>query len=285
MVSAFLFLVPWVPFAVLRACEPAPASAVTLLENERLILPICCSPLGALVCPDGEGPSPPLPGPALREASRQWAWKAMEAPGWKLLLSDRFAVRGDAPLEGLRECAACLGAMRRSLGGDLPDGRFNVRIFAVERDFRLCATLSGAPNAESFYDPRTAEVAICLDPPRGPQWLRKTLAHELTHLYTDRVWRRTEPLWFAEGVAEYFAGFQVREGCVRPGAEAPAAGGLPPARPGGTLRGFVPLPLCAGVVLRPLPLHPRGRPSGPPDAGGGGSWKMWRRWSGSGRSI
>jgi len=222
MVSLFLFLVPWTPCAVLRVCEPAAMLSVTLPENDPVILPVCCSPLGALVRPDGEGPSPSLPGPALREASRRWAWSSLEAPGWKLLQSDRFAVRGDAPLENLRECAACLeaflAAMRRSLGGDLPDGRFNVRIFASGPDFRLYSTLAGAPNAESFYDPRTAEIVICLDPPRGPEWLRKTLAHELTHLYMDRVWGRTGPLWFAEGVAEYFSGFRVQEGRVCPGA-------------------------------------------------------------------
>jgi len=227
MVSAFLILIPLAPFAALRACEASVAPALAPLEPEPLILPICCSPLWALADPDGEGPSPPVPGPALREASRRWKWKALEAPGWKILLSDHFAVRGDPPLEDLRESAACMEAffesMRRSLGGDPPREALCVRIFAAARDFRLYATLAGAPNAESFYDPRTREVVLCLDPPRGPAWLRKTLAHELTHLYMDRVWGRTDPLWFAEGMAEYFAGFQVLEGRVRPGKVDPDA--------------------------------------------------------------
>ncbi len=227
MSGIFLVLVPLAPYGILRACEPAEAPAVTCREAERLALPICCSPLGALAGPDGEGPSPSLPGPALREASRRWKWKALEAPGWRMLVSDHFTARGDVPLEDLRESAACMEAflesMRGSLGGDLPGAPLSVRVFAAARDFRLYAALAGAPNAESFYDPRTGEMVLCLDPPRGPQWLRKTLAHELAHLYMDRVWGRTEPLWFAEGLAEYFASFQVREGRVRPGAVDPEA--------------------------------------------------------------
>ena len=221
MASAFLVLVPLVPFALVRAVELASAPAAAIPVPEITTLPIS-SPLGALADPDGEGPSSLLPGPALREASRKWKWQPLEAPGWKMLTSDHFVVRGNAPLKNLRECAACmesfLEAMRRALGGSPARAPFSVRVFAAARDFRLYATLAGAPNAESFYDPRTAEMVICLDPPREPLWLQKTLAHELTHVYMDRVWDRTGPLWFAEGLAEYFAGFQVRDGRVLPGA-------------------------------------------------------------------
>ncbi len=222
MVSALMLLVPLAPYALFRAGEPTVGSAAAVPTSETPTLPICCCPLGALAVPDGKGPSPSLPPAALREASRRWKWKNLEAPGWRMISSDRFALRGDVPLEDLRECAACLesflDAIREALGGPPPESPFSVRVFASARDFRLYATLAGAPNAESFYDPRTAEMVICLDPPRGKQWLHKTLAHELTHVYMDRVWDRREPLWFAEGVAEYFAGFQVRGGKVIAGA-------------------------------------------------------------------
>ena len=83
--------------------------------------------------PDRFPPGFRLPGPALREASRHWKWKVLEAPAWKMLTSDHFVVRCDAPIEDLRESAACmeafLGALRRSLGGDLPEARLSVRIF------------------------------------------------------------------------------------------------------------------------------------------------------------
>ena len=53
---------------------------------------------------------------------------------------------------------------------------------------------------------------VCLEGDPSPAWLQKTLAHEFAHEYMDRVWKRTDPLWFAEGVAEYFANFAVRDG-------------------------------------------------------------------------
>lgn len=43
----------------------------------------------------------------------------------------------------------------------------------------------------------------------------------------DRVWKRTGPLWFAEGVAEYFANFSVRDGRAVPGAVDHRAAPLP----------------------------------------------------------
>jgi hypothetical protein len=95
---------------------------------------------------------------------------------------------------------------------------FSARAFASLRDFRRYATRSGASNAESFYDPRSAELVVCLEETPSPVWLQKTLAHEFAHEYMDRVWKRTGPLWFAEGVAEYFANFSVRDGRAVPGA-------------------------------------------------------------------
>ena len=61
-----------------------------------------------------------------------------------------------------------------------------------------------------------AQVASAVS--RDDAWLRRSLAHEFTHAYMDRVWVCTGPLWFAEGMAEYFAGFTVRDGRAVPGA-------------------------------------------------------------------
>jgi len=104
------------------------------------------------------------------------------------------------------------------LGGDETGIMFSARVFASARDFRRYAVRVGAANAESFYDPRSAELVLCLEGPPPPSWLQKTLAHEFAHEYMDRVWDRTGPLWFAEGVAEYFANFAVSDGRARPGA-------------------------------------------------------------------
>lgn len=211
MVGAFLVFVPAVPFGVLQLAAPGTAAAP---------LP---PPPGALshAGPDGsDGPSP-LSAKAVRERSKAWEWKPLEAAGWKILMAKHAVIRGDAPLDTLRTSGAYLEAFRdmliAGLGGDADGIMFSARVFADPREFRAYASILGAPNAESLYDPRTQEVVICHEPAKGAGWLRRTLAHEFTHAYMDRVWRRTEPLWLCEGLAEYFSNFDVQDGRLVPG--------------------------------------------------------------------
>lgn len=221
MVSAFLFLLPLVPLATFRASEAEPGPLFPSLDPAAPPPP----PFGCRtesVPIDGEGPPSPFSPRAVREASRGWEWKNLETPGWKLLMTPSFVVRGDVPIDELRTVGAHLEEFlrmaRAALGGDDSGLMFSARVFSTARDFRRYAVRAGASNAESFYDPRSAELVVCLEGPPSPAWLQKTLAHEFAHEYMDRVWRRTEPLWFAEGVAEYFANFTVRDGRARPGA-------------------------------------------------------------------
>lgn len=220
MVSAFLFLLPLVPYAAFRAGESEPQP---LFPVPSPVLPPP-EPFGCRVESPGDGSPTPSPFSArsIRETSQAWEWKNLETPGWKLLMTPGFVVRGDVPIADLRTVGACLEEFhkmaRASLGGDDSGLMFSARVFASARDFRRYAVRSGAATAESFYDPRSTELVLCLDGPPTAAWLRKTLAHEFAHEYMDRVWKRTEPLWFAEGVAEYFANFTVRDGRARPGA-------------------------------------------------------------------
>lgn len=224
MVSAFLLLVPWVPYSALRAAQSEPAPAVSA-PDERCAESFPCQPFApprASGGPDSGGPLSPLSERAVRATSRAWPWKPLETPGWKILMGDHFVLRGDVAIDDLRASGAYLEEFLRSIqgaiGGDAKDIMFSIRIFRDPRDFRRYAALAGAANAESYYDPRTQEVVICLDPARGRLGLQKTLAHEFAHEYMDRVFGCTSPLWFAEGMAEYFASFAVREGRVEPGA-------------------------------------------------------------------
>ncbi|MBI3856478.1 MAG: DUF1570 domain-containing protein [Planctomycetes bacterium] len=220
MVSAFLFLLPMVPLAAFRAAESRPGPLFPTLDPEAPIPPFGCRT--ETVRRDGEGHPSPFSPRAVREASRGWEWKNLETSGWKLLMTPSFVVRGDVPIDDLRSVGAHLEEFLRmaksALGGDDSGLMFSARVFSSARDFRRYAVRSGASNAESFYDPRSAELVVCLDGGPSPAWLQKTLAHEFAHEYMDRVWKRTEPLWFAEGVAEYFANFAVRDGRARPGA-------------------------------------------------------------------
>jgi len=222
MVSAFLFLLPLVPYATLRSGESLPGPLFPAPDPDAPLPPLPFSCRVEPVRREGEGSPSPFSPRSLREASRDWEWKALETPGWKLLMTPGFVVRGDVGIDNLRTVGATLEEVlkmvRSTLGGDDTGLMFSARVFASLREFRRYAARSGAPNAESFYDPRSAELVICMEGPPSPLWLQKTLAHEFTHEYMDRVWKRTEPLWFAEGVAEYFANFTIRDGRARPGA-------------------------------------------------------------------
>ena len=220
MVSAFLFLIPLVPYAAFRAGETAPGPLFPATD------PDAPAPPGPFACSVTVAKADASPSPfssrAVREASRGWEWKNLETPGWKLLMTPSFVVRGDVPIGDLRLVGAHLEEFlrmaRSCLGGDDSGVMFSARVFSSVRDFRRYATRLGAANAESFYDPRSAELVLCLEGSPAPSWLQKTLAHEFAHEYMDRVWGRTDPLWFAEGVAEYFANFVVSDGRARAGA-------------------------------------------------------------------
>jgi hypothetical protein len=211
MVGAFLVFVPAVPYAVLR-----------MVSAEETVAPWPTSSPELVHAGPGplDGPSP-LSARAVRERSKAWTWKPLENDGWKLLLADHAVIRGDAPLDALRTSGAYLEAYREmlmaSLGGNAEDVVFSARIFRDPKEFRAYASILGASNAESLYDPRTQEIVICHEPEKGTSWLRRTLAHEFTHAYMDRVFDRTEPLWLCEGLAEYYSNFDVHEGRLRPG--------------------------------------------------------------------
>jgi hypothetical protein len=223
MVGAFLFLIPMVPYATFRATEPESRPVMPWIPAPVVTFPF--HPPGSAGDSDGRdngGRTSPFSARAVRETSRGWEWKGLETPGWKILMAPHFVVRGDVPIDRLRTVGAhleeFLKAIQDLLGGDISDIMFSARVFSDSHEFRRYAVRSGAPNAESFYDPRSAELVICLAGSPSAAWLQKTLAHEFAHEYMDRVWKRTDPLWFAEGLAEYFSNFAVRDGRMVPGA-------------------------------------------------------------------
>lgn len=214
MVGAFFVLVPAVPYGVLQLAAPGGSLAPFPAALDDL------KHAGPAPRPETGDPSP-LSVRAVRERARGWTWRPLESPGWKLLLADHAALRGDVPIDILRSAGAYLEAYRdmlaAALGGDVEGIMFSARVFADPKEFRAYATVLGASNAESLYDPRTQEIVVCHDPAKGAAWLQRTLAHEFTHAYMDRVWRRTDPLWFCEGLAEYFSNFEAVDGRLVPG--------------------------------------------------------------------
>ncbi len=158
----------------------------------------------------------------IRRISKDWEWKPLEGPDWKILLSTNFVLRGDTPIDTLRTVGVqgetYLGMLKDILGGPSEGVMFSMRIFADPVDFRRFASLAQASNAESYYDPRSAEIVLEVSGVRGPVWLERSTAHEFTHAYMDRVFDVTAPLWFAEGMAEYFSNIEGAYGKIMPGA-------------------------------------------------------------------
>ena len=129
--------------------------------------------------------------------------------GWSMLESKSVVVTGDVPEEALRVLAVMsdelLKMLARELGGPPPRSRYQIRVFGKLKDFCDYAGICGASTAASFYNPRNQEVALHFGPETNPDDFEATVGHELTHAYMDRVYGVTEPLWFAEGMAEYFS--------------------------------------------------------------------------------
>ncbi len=177
------------------------------------------------------GPSAVFTPSAVRERSRGWEIKRLEGCGWRLLMSARCAVRADVPADDLRAAGvhadAFIEAVERTLKGDSSGLRFSLRVFRDRDSFNVYASLAGAKGAESFYDPRMAE-AVLWWPEKGKDRPWRLLMHEMTHAYFDRVFNRREPLWLAEGFAEYFAAYRVEKGAaiVPGGANAAASARL-----------------------------------------------------------
>ena len=132
-------------------------------------------------------------------------------PGWRELRTPRARVQGDAPIEGLRTSgvyAEELNALlQTALGGDAVV-IYHVKLFNDQQAFRKIATLAQAPNAESYYAPNTQEMVFWFGQYATPELFQRAFAHEFTHAYMDRVWGIRQPLWFAEGMAEYFSNLE-----------------------------------------------------------------------------
>ncbi len=208
-----LLAVPYLPWALLAI----PAGAALEIQGG--------SPSGGWVSsrgPDGDdapaGPSNVFSKAEVKERSRDWEVKRLEGCGWRLMLTKVCAIRGDVPVEDLRAVGvhadAFIATIENVLAGDSTDLRFSVRAFRDRHAFDVYASCAGAKGADSFYDVKNAEAVVHW-PAKDAPW--RLLMHELTHAYLDRVLGRREPLWLAEGLAEYFASYTVEKGSIVPG--------------------------------------------------------------------
>lgn len=150
-----------------------------------------------------------VPPDVIAQKSERFALEETEIPSQKLLKSDIVTVRGDIPEEGLRTMGVAAEELDAMLSREMqgPDRRrgYKIRVFSKLPDFCMHARMCGAANAQSFYDPRSYEMAFHFGPEITWEDFEVPFAHEFAHAWMDNVYDVRGPLWFAEGMAEYFS--------------------------------------------------------------------------------
>lgn len=125
--------------------------------------------------------------------------------------SINIVVAGDLLAEDLRAVAVYAiefeRMIRDEVGGEKERRPYHIKAFRDRKKFTEYATKAGAANAMSYYDPRKSEIVTWFDGTISHSNLQELVSHEFTHAYMDNVWDCTSPLWFAEGMAEYFQNF------------------------------------------------------------------------------
>lgn len=211
----FLPVVPWV-----LAAGPDPVPMPAGGPTSELVSSSDPIPLGAADGAPLRGPSPPLDPAAVRKAARGWEVRAIDSEGWKLLMTRRFAVRGNIRTDDLKAVGAFaerfLDAIHDRLKGDLTDLRLSIRVFAEEEEFRQWASCRGVDAADWFYDDRGAEIALLFSGGTDVSAFCGRLMRGVALEYLDRVLEYEGPPGVADGVADWFADYEITEGRVEP---------------------------------------------------------------------
>ena len=57
-----------------------------------------------------------------------------------------------------------------------------------------------------FFDNRDGRIRVRIDPPPGgDEEFRRRLRHEFTHAYINRLYPKPLPVWFQEGIAQFYS--------------------------------------------------------------------------------
>lgn len=162
-----------------------------------------------------------IPPDVIARRSKGLKTEKLASKGWKIVQGEMAIVYGDLYSDELKAIAVYvpeLYVMLRSyLSGPDFDGVFLIRAFKNAGEYRRYAVRAGASNAESFYDPRSAEIVMDTNPNKTPYLFQRAFAHEFVHAYVDQVWDKTSPLWLMEGIAEWFSNIHWRGDILIPG--------------------------------------------------------------------
>ncbi len=154
----------------------------------------------------------------VRKSGKNLKWISFHEAGFP----NTIDIVGDLAHDDMRAVAVYAleveDMLARTIGGPPKTIPFRLRFFSKKLEFHLMATKVGASNAMSYYDPRTRDVVMWFDETMTHDQLQALIAHELTHAYMDIVNECLGPLWFQEGMAEYFQHFTWTNGRLEPGA-------------------------------------------------------------------
>ncbi len=138
----------------------------------------------------------------------------VNASRWLELKSANFLVAGDVREGELRDVARRLEEFREALSRLIPDGSFGdaptiVIVFPDQGSYRPFAPIQdGKPiRAAGFFQPGADLNYVCIVLDRGADSY-PVVFHELTHVFASATFGEV-PVWLAEGLAEFYASFEV----------------------------------------------------------------------------
>lgn len=179
------------------------------LYNERVEQDLVILPGGVHVWDPVSPELGTVPDDVIDRRSQGYTLHLLETPGWQKLETEKLEVFGDLPDQAMKLVAATgdefVEMLTREIGGSKQLYNYKVRIFGKREDFCRYANVCGASNALSLYDPKTMEIGLHFGDQTDREDFESTYAHEFVHAFIDRIYDVTEPLWFSEGMAEYYS--------------------------------------------------------------------------------
>lgn len=150
-----------------------------------------------------------VPQDIIEEPRPEYSFYTMDNPEWRKLSTDTMMIIGDVPDEALKTLAVTAEKLEEMLkseiGGPVRREIYTIRIFKDKGQFCAYARRCGSGSAYSLYDPNKGEIGLHFSYETDAADFEQTFAHEFVHAYMHRVYGVMNPIWFAEGMAEYFS--------------------------------------------------------------------------------
>ncbi len=134
---------------------------------------------------------------------------------WISIRTKNFYVIGNANEKDVRKAALKLEQFREAFTQLFPSMKFNTPVPTTVVAFKNKSSYEpfGPPNTSGYFQagPDVNYIALSTDwYLRGDDGLFQIIFHEYTHLLVDNTLRNS-PLWFNEGLAEYYSTFKISD--------------------------------------------------------------------------